>query len=102
MSSAQQYMWELPSHSYLEQSASNNYKQNLQPPQITGKGLKNHWIYFFSCGITVSVIKQLNLIKHQNLIDAFHGLNKSTVGSSNIKLVSTLVEHGTSSSCYIW
>ena len=48
MSSTQQYMWELPSHSSLEHSASNNYKQNLQPPQTTGEGLNNHWICFSS------------------------------------------------------
>ena len=40
MSSAQQYMRELPFHSSLEQSASKYYKQNLQPPQTTGKGPK--------------------------------------------------------------
>jgi len=70
MSSAQQYMRELPSHSSLEQSAPKHYKQNLQPPETTSKGLNNHWIYFLSYRITVSVIKQPNL----SLIDAFHAL----------------------------
>jgi len=46
MSSTQQYMRELPSHSSLEHSASKNYKQNLQPAQTTGEGLNNHWICF--------------------------------------------------------
>jgi len=45
MSSTQQYMRELPSHSSQEHSASKNYKQNLQPLQTTGKGLNNHWIF---------------------------------------------------------
>jgi len=62
MSSTQQYMRELPSHSSLEHNASKNYKQNLQPLQTIGKGLNNHWICFFSWSITVSVIKQLSLI----------------------------------------
>jgi len=74
MSSAQQYLRELPSHSSLEQSASKNYKEDRQPLQTIGKGPKNHWIFFFSCRITVSVIEQLNLIKHQSLIDDFHAL----------------------------
>jgi len=38
MSSAQQYMRELPSHSFLEHSILKNYKQNFKPPQTTGKG----------------------------------------------------------------
>ena len=57
MSSTQQYMRELPSHSSLEHNASKNYKQNLQPLKTIGKGLNNHWICFFSWSITVSVIK---------------------------------------------
>jgi len=61
-------------HSSLEQCASKNYRENLQPLQTTVKGLKNHWICFFSCKSTVSVIEQLSLIKHQRLIDAFHAL----------------------------
>jgi len=53
MSSAQQYMRELPSHSSQDHSASKHYKQNLQ--QTTGNGINNHWIRFFRRRITVSV-----------------------------------------------
>jgi len=31
----------------VEQSASKNYKENLQPLQTRDKGHKNHWICFF-------------------------------------------------------
>jgi len=48
MSSTQQYMAEFPSRSSLDHSASNNFKQNLQPPQTTGKGLNNYWICFLA------------------------------------------------------
>jgi len=80
MSSAQ-YMQELTSRSSLGQSASKNYKQNLQPPQTTGKGLKNHWI-------CVSAAQSLSvpLLNTKVWSTPFTHWHKWTVGSVTYKL----------------
>jgi len=72
--SAQQYMRERPSHSPQSGALQRITRKTFSLCKQQVKGLKITRYFFFSCKITVSVIEQLNLIKHQSLINAFHAL----------------------------